>query len=276
MCAKLTASISLIANGENATSGAGINLKAVRELSAARIDIITLGDHAFDRDFCSEARTSNDLSNVCVPCSLESKINCLDFVIRESGGIKIGVCFVLGRQFMTLQASCPFKRFDELFAQHKASVAIFALEIHAEATSENIAYGWYADGRAGPGLVVDSHTHAQTANECILPNRTAYITDLGMCGAHKSVIGRDIHTVLENFIGGTRGKLIIADEDLRLNGCITDFDRSSKRAVTISRFVHLAWVVHFYGLNHTFRLHSRASFGYKRGDVRPPTLAAFP
>jgi metallophosphoesterase (TIGR00282 family) len=228
----------VIANGENATSGAGINLKAIRELSAARIDIITLGDHVFDRDFCSEAKTPHDLSNVCVPCNLESKINCLDFVIRESGGIKVGVCVVLGRQFMKLQASCPFKKFDEMFAQHRASVNIFALEIHAEATSEKIACGWHADGRAG--LIVGSHTHVQTADECILPNGTAYITDLGMCGAHKSVIGRDIHTVLENFIGGTRGKLIIADEDLRLNGCIIDFDRSSKRAVKISRFVHLA------------------------------------
>jgi calcineurin-like phosphoesterase len=61
-----------------------------------------------------------------------------------------------------------------------------------------------------------------------------------MCGAHKSVIGRDIPTVLENFIGGTRGKLAIADEDLRLNGCTVDFDRSTKRAIKISRFVHLA------------------------------------
>lgn len=228
----------VIANGENATSGAGINLKAIRELNSSGIDIITLGDHALDRDFCGESKTSHDFSNVCVPCNLESKINCSDFVIRESGGIKFGVCVVLGRQFMKLQASCPFKKFDEMLARYGIFVDIFALEIHAEATSEKIACGWYVDGRAG--LVIGSHTHVQTADERILPNGTAYITDLGMCGAHKSVIGRDIHTVLENFIGGTKSRLVIADEDLRLNGCIIDFDRSSKRAIKISRFVHVA------------------------------------
>jgi metallophosphoesterase (TIGR00282 family) len=228
----------VIANGENATSGAGINLKAIRELNAAKIDIITLGDHVLDRNFCSEAKTTSDLSNVCAPCNLENKINCPDFVIREVSGVKIGVCIVLGRQFMKLQTSCPFKKFDEMFAKYRDSVDIFALEIHAEATSEKVACGWYVDGKVG--LVVGSHTHVQTADERIFPNGTAYITDLGMCGAHKSVIGRDILTVLENFIGGTRSKLAIADEDLRLNGCIIDFDRSTKRAIKISRFSHLA------------------------------------
>lgn len=228
----------VIANGENATSGAGINLKAIHELGAARVDIITLGDHVLDRDFCGEAKEGHDFSNVCIPCNLENNIKCPDFVVGECGGIKVGVCVVLGRQFMKLQVSCPFKKFDEMFAKYGASVDIFVLEIHAEATSEKIACGWYADGKAG--LVVGSHTHVQTADERILPNGTAYITDLGMCGAHRSVIGRDISSVLESFVNGTRCKLAVAEEDLRLNGCIVDFDRVTKSATKISRFVHLA------------------------------------
>ncbi|MDR0715527.1 MAG: YmdB family metallophosphoesterase [Puniceicoccales bacterium] len=228
----------VIANGENATSGAGINLKSIRELKAARVDVITLGDHVLDRDFCTEADEVRDLGKICIPCNLESKINCPKFVTCEIGGIKVGICIVLGRQFMKLHVSCPFKKFDEMFAQYGNSVDIFALEIHAEATSEKIACGWHADGKAS--LIVGSHTHVQTADDCILPHGTAYITDLGMCGAHRSVIGRDISSVLESFIDGTRCKLAIAEEDLRLNGCIVDFDPTTKHPKKISRFVHLA------------------------------------
>ncbi|MDR1255374.1 MAG: YmdB family metallophosphoesterase [Puniceicoccales bacterium] len=227
----------VIANAENATSGAGINLKSLRELRSAQIDVLTLGDHALDRDFCTGADENRDLGNVCAPCNLENGPRCPDFVICESSGIKVGVCVVLGKHFMKLRASCPFKKFDEMLAKYGPSVDIFILEVHAEATSEKIACGWYGDGKAG--LIVGTHTHVQTADECILPHGTAYITDLGMCGAHRSVIGRDISAVLESFVNGARCKLVIADEDLRLKGCIVDFDRATKRAIKISRFVHL-------------------------------------
>lgn len=226
----------VIANGENATSGAGINLKSIHELRSAGIGIITLGDHVFDRDFISEAKNISDLSNICVPCNLESSINCSNFVTFTLNNIKIGVCIVLGRQFMKIQASCPFKKFDEMFEKYHQDVDIFILEVHAEATSEKIACGWYVDGRAD--VILGSHTHVQTADERILPKGSAYITDLGMCGAHKSVIGRDIGAVLESFLTGEKHRLCIADEDLRLNGCIIDFDLMTKKPVKIVRFSH--------------------------------------
>jgi metallophosphoesterase (TIGR00282 family) len=228
----------VIADGENATSGAGINLKSIRELNAAKIDVITLGDHVFDRDFYSEANGERDLGRICAPCNLENAANCQDFVLCEIDGLRIGVCLVLGRQFMKLQATCPFKKFDEMFARYGTSVDIFFLEIHAEATSEKIALGWYVDGKAS--VVVGSHTHVQTADERILPGGTAYMTDLGMCGANKSVIGRDISAVIDSFICGTRRRLDVADEDLQLHGCIVDFDRTTKRATKIAKFVHVA------------------------------------
>jgi calcineurin-like phosphoesterase len=88
-------------------------------------------------------------------------------------------------------------------------------------------------------VVVGSHTHVQTADERILPGGTAYMTDLGMCGAHKSVIGRDIPAVLNSFMDGARQRLAVAEEDLRLHGCIVDFDRVTKRAIKIARFSHV-------------------------------------
>lgn len=224
----------IIANGENATSGAGINLKSIKELKNSGIDIITLGDHVLDRDFISENKENANLSCVCVPCNMETAINASNFVVANKNGISVGVCVVLGRQFMKIPATCPFKRFDEMFNGYRSLVDIFIAEIHAEATSEKIAYGWYVDGRAS--VAVGTHTHVQTADEAILPNGTAYITDLGMCGAHKSVIGRDINAVLDSFITGHKQRLKIAEEDLRINGCIVDFDRSTKKAIKIFRF----------------------------------------
>lgn len=223
----------VIADGENAAAGAGINLRSIRDLRGAGIDIITLGDHVFDRDFIKESKDVIDLSTICVPSNTITPIDGLQFVKIEKNGITVGVCTVLGRHFMKVPVSCPFKRFDEIFDKYRHSVDILVTEIHAEATSEKIAYGWYVDGRAD--LVVGTHTHVQTADERILPNGTAYITDLGMCGAHKSVIGRNINTVLDSFITGRKQRLEIAEEDIRLNGCIAEFDPERKCMAKISR-----------------------------------------
>ncbi len=231
---KLYAIDLIIANGENAAAGAGINLRSIRDLYNAGIDIITLGDHVSDRDFITESKGMIDLSTICVPCNTSAPIEGIKFVNVKKNNISVGVCVVLGRHFMKIPSSCPFKKFDEMIDGHRHMVDIFISEIHAEATSEKIAYGWYADGRAD--LVVGTHTHVQTADERILPKNTAYITDLGMCGAHKSVIGRDINTVLDSFITGHKQRLNIAADDVRLNGCIVEFDTVNKCMMKIERF----------------------------------------
>lgn len=224
----------IIANGENAAAGAGINLRSIRDLQGAGVDVITLGDHVFDRDFVTESKNFVDLSMICVPCNTVTPIVGAQFVKIVKAKISVGVCIVLGRQFMKIPAHCPFKKLDEMLDTYRHTVDIFITEIHAEATSEKVAYGWHADGRAD--VVVGTHTHVQTADETILPNGTAYITDLGMCGAHKSVIGRDIGAVLDSFINGHKRRLDIAEDDLRLNGCIIEYDRANKHVSNINRF----------------------------------------
>ena len=224
----------VVINGENAAAGSGINLRSIRDLLGAGADIITLGDHVLDRDFIKESKDMVDLSVVCVPCNTAAPIEGTQFVRVEKGGASIGVCIMLGKQFMKIPATCPFKKLDEMLDKHRRMVDIFVSEIHAEVTSEKIAYGWYADGRAD--AIVGTHTHVQTSDEAILPKGTAYISDLGMCGAHKSVIGRDISAVIDSFVTGRKQRLEVAEEDVRLNGCIIDFDLSEKKVSKISRF----------------------------------------
>jgi calcineurin-like phosphoesterase len=178
-----------------------------------------------------------NFSNICPLCNLEEKVNCPNFIICESGGITVGVRIVFGRLFMTLSASCPFKKSTKCL-QKGTSVGILISEIHLEAPSETIAGGWHAAGRAG--LVVGSHTHVQTADKSTFHNGRADITDLVRRRAHKFVIGRDVPSVLERFVSGIRCKLFITDEDLRLSGCMADFNRVTKCATKIAKFVHLA------------------------------------
>jgi calcineurin-like phosphoesterase len=149
-------------------------------------------------------------------------------------GIKIGVCVVLGPQFMKIHASCPFEAMERILQDNGSSVNILLAEIHAEATSEKIAFGWNFDGKVTG--IVGTHTHVQTSDERILPNGTAHITDLGMCGPHESVIGREILPVLHSMKLGMPQKLEIASGDIRLNGIILTINSHSGLATKIVTF----------------------------------------
>jgi calcineurin-like phosphoesterase len=159
---------------------------------------------------------------------LDEKANCPNFVIRDSGGIEVGVCIVFGRLFMPFSASCPFNKNRRNVCKKGTSIGILIPEIHPEASSETITGGLHAVGRAG--LVVGSHTHVETVDKSILHNGRAYITDFVMRRAHKFAIGRDVPSVLERFVTGIQCKLFIADEDLRSSGCMADFNRVTKCA----------------------------------------------
>ncbi|MDX2109190.1 MAG: TIGR00282 family metallophosphoesterase [Verrucomicrobiota bacterium] len=209
----------VVANGENSAAGAGISGAIARDLFAAGVDAITLGDHVWDqRGFEDEIKS---LDKLCRPANLP--VNCpgRTYVIIEKAGYKLAVFTVLGRQFMNnTKADCPFLCSDKLLRELKGQANAFLVEIHAEATSEKIAIGWYLDGRAG--LVVGTHTHVPTADAAILPRGTAYLTDAGMCGPYASVLGREVRPVLGRFLDGMPRKFDVATEDVRLSGALVE------------------------------------------------------
>ena len=150
----------------------------------------------------------------------------------KPNGVGVAVINVQGRVFMP-PTDCPFRTVDRIFEEIAGRATIVLVDHHAEATSEKMAMGRYLDGRAT--AVVGTHTHVQTADEQVFAGGTAYITDLGMTGAHSGVIGMDQKTVLDRFLRGMPARFDQATEDIRLNGLIIDADDQSGRALAVKR-----------------------------------------
>ena len=222
----------VVANAENATSGAGITREHAEILHAAGIDMMTLGDHVWDR-----RGFEDDIDNIpyiCRPANLPRINPGKCFISTKIGNVKVGVFVVLGQCFMKIRADNPFESADELIKNHRNDVDVMLCEVHAEATSEKVAFGWNYDGTVS--CVVGTHTHVQTADEKILPKGTAYITDLGMCGSYESVLGREIQDVVHSIRSGMPRKLEVANKNVMLNGIILYIDTSSGLATKITRF----------------------------------------
>jgi len=221
----------VIVNGENAAGGSGITESTANELFDAGADVITSGDHIFksknvDSFFHKESR-------ILRPANYpEGAPGFGSGVFSSRNGIKIGVVNVIGRVFLA-PVDCPFKRAKEEIERLKKETAVIIVDIHAEATSEKVAFGWYLDGEVS--AVFGTHTHIQTADESILPNGTAYITDVGMTGPYRSVLGREITPVLHRFLTQLPAKFEVASEDVRFLGAIVEIDPRTGRAGRIQR-----------------------------------------
>ncbi len=218
----------VVANAENAAGGAGLTTAIAHELLACGIDALTLGDHIWDqRGFPSEI---GELARVCRPYNLAPQCPGRTHTVIEKGGFRLGVVTVLGRQFMDkIHADCPFRAADAKLRELRDQTDAVLLEVHAEATSEKIALGYYVDGRAA--AVLGTHTHVPTADPCILARGTAYITDVGMTGPYHGVLGREMQPVIARFLDGMPRKFPVADMDARLCGCIVGIDRDSGLAL---------------------------------------------
>ncbi len=214
----------VIANAENAAAGAGLNGRLAREILDSGVDGITLGDHVWDqRGFSDEI---GDLARVCRPANLDDSCPGRTHLILGGGGIKVGVFTVLGREFMKVKAGCPFRMAEKMVEELREKVDFLVVEIHAETTSEKIAMGWMLEGRAT--LVVGTHTHTPTADARVLPGGTAYLTDAGMTGPYRSVLGREVEPVLGRFLDGMPRKFAVAQEDIWMRGVVVDADDSGK------------------------------------------------
>jgi len=221
----------VIANCENAAAGFGVTRDIVEELYEDHIDVLTSGNHIWDKkevlDFIGDYETLIRPANY--PPAVPGKGSVL---VPTPAGDYVGVLNVAGRIFMQ-PIDCPFAAAKDEIARLKSRTNVIIVDIHAEATSEKKALGWYLDGEVS--AVLGTHTHVQTADDEILPNGTAYISDVGMTGPFDSVIGIKKEIIIEKFLNQLPSKFDVAKGDIRLQGVLMDIDANSGKANAIER-----------------------------------------
>ncbi len=221
----------VIANGENAAGGSGLTPGIVNELTGNGVDVITSGDHIWKRkeiyDFLEE--TDRLIRPANYPSGVPGKGAT---VVDIKGAGKLGVINMIGRVFMEA-VDCPFDAARKAVDAVKAETPVIVVDMHAEATSEKVAMGWYLDGEVS--AVIGTHTHIQTADEKILPGGTAYITDCGMTGPYDSVIGRKKEQILTRFITQLPTRFELASEGVEMHGVVVEVDGKTGKALSIER-----------------------------------------
>ena len=223
----------IIANGENAASdrGTGITAAIAHELHDAGIQAITLGNHVWgQKEFVEEI---DSVPFVCRPANFIASTPGASWIDIPFYEEHIGVACFLGREFMKMLVESPFQAVDMMMARHP-EVDAWIFDIHAETTAEKVAMGWFLNGKAL--AVLGTHTHIQTNDATILDGGTAYITDVGMCGPFRSVIGHKIECVLQHLQANLPRHIEVATEDVRLCGCIIDVDLETLKAKSIQAF----------------------------------------
>lgn len=221
----------VVANGENAAGGFGITAEIYEELKDLDIDIITSGNHIWDRkDLIPYLESRSDLLRPGnYPPSLSGRGST---IFTCPSGIKVGILNLVGRVFMN-NTDCPFRVGRELVEELREETDIILMDIHAETTSEKTAIGWHFDGLVS--AVIGTHTHVQTSDERILPQGTAYITDAGMTGPMDSIIGMRREKVMERFLTAVPVRLNVAKGDVELQGVYLVIDAETGRAIEIKR-----------------------------------------
>jgi len=221
----------VIANGENAAGGRGINREITDEFLRMGIEVITMGNHVWDnREILGFI---NDEPRLLRPANYPEDCPGRGYNIYDGPfGRRIAVINLSGRVFLA-NLECPFRTMDYILRRIHNQADIILVDFHAEATSEKQALSWYLDGRVT--AVFGTHTHVQTADETILPGGTAYITDVGMTGPWQSVLGMKTRQVIERFLTQRPGPFEIAAGPIQLDAVILDIDDSSLRPVSIQR-----------------------------------------
>ena len=209
----------VVANAENIADGAGITRKTANELFAAGVDVLTNGNHAWDK---KEA-----LEYITIEPRLLRPHNYPDgtpgtgwFVATTAAGHKVGILNLMGNVFMHPHLACPFAAAERALAAKPDDVKMVLVDLHAEDTSEKMAMGWYLDGRVS--AVVGTHTHVPTADERVLPRGTGYITDVGMTGSRTSVLGVKPEQALASLITQMPTRFETAEEDIWVMGAVVE------------------------------------------------------
>jgi metallophosphoesterase (TIGR00282 family) len=221
----------VIINGENIAGGRGITPKLAIGLMRAGAAVVTTGDHVWDQKeivpwFAEEPRLLRPFN---YPAGAPGRGS----VVLETKKGKVGVINVQGRTFMKMILDNPFETIGPVLEEVRRETNVIFVDMHAETTSEKVALAHFLDGRVS--AVVGTHTHVQTADERILPNGTAFLTDAGMCGPVHSCIGMDVETAVARFITLLPSRNHVAHGAAMLCGVLVDVDPASGRAIKIGR-----------------------------------------
>lgn len=225
----------IVVNAENAADGSGLTPALYKRLRQVGVDGVTLGDHVYRR--MQIARTLEHETTIIRPANLPRAATGRSWMQLAPRGDTdcppLYVTTVLGRIFSSVPADNPFETVDAVLGQLPDLNPLVVVEVHAEATSEKRALGYYLDGRVA--AVIGSHTHVATADAQILPHGTAYITDLGMCGPHDSIIGRRIDRVLKTMTTAIPSPFDVASGDPRVCGVFLQIDTDRRVATGVER-----------------------------------------
>ena len=225
----------ILANGENAAAGFGITPQLVDELLGLGIAVLTTGNHIWDKKEIFPYLAEHADGPLLRPANYPPQVPGRGlYVGKTRAGLQYAVINLQGRVFMP-SIDCPFRTIDALLESIPESVKIRFVDMHAEATSEKLAMGWYLDGRVT--AMVGTHTHVPTADEVVLPGGTAYITDLGMAGPFESVIGIEKDIAIRKFLSQIPERFEVAKGDVRLCAVLVEANAQTGRAVSIQRVV---------------------------------------
>ena len=215
----------VIANGENAASGFGITPRLAEELLKMGIDVLTGGNHSWDRKEILEFMPHEP--RLLRPANFpDGNPGSGLYLGTAKNGMKYAVLNLQGRVFMA-QIDDPFRKADCELAKIPPDAAFVLVDMHAETTSEKVAMGWYLDGRVT--AVIGTHTHVATADEHVFPQGTAYITDVGMTGPHGGVIGMDREGIIQKFLNGLPARFEVASGDVQMNCVLIETDDEGPR-----------------------------------------------
>ena len=221
----------VIANAENAAGGMGVDLKSAKELLSAGVHVLTSGNHIWKKKEIYSFLNEHEI--LIRPANFPAGAPGRGWCFWRQNELRAVIINLQGRVFMPNHVEDPFRCADELLENHGRLSPVIIVDMHGEATSEKTAMGWYLDGRAS--VVYGTHTHVPTADERILPNGTAYITDVGMCGPLDSVIGMEREIVIQGFLTQLPRQFEVAKDNVALQGVITDIDEKNGRAREIRR-----------------------------------------
>ena len=222
----------VICNAENAADGMGLTKKIYDELMDMKIDVITMGNHTWAK---KDIFTFIDEEKLIRPINYSKNNPGKGSVIIQAKGKKIAVINAIGRASMAVLSDNPFSAVKDEVKRLKNIVDMIFVDFHAEATAEKIAMGYYLDGEIT--ALFGTHTHVQTADEQILPNGTAYITDIGMTGPNYSVIGMNVDASIKRFETSLPEKYKVSDDKATLHGCVFEIDDISNKVTKIERIV---------------------------------------
>jgi len=220
----------IIANGENAAKGNGLDKDTAEQIFSFGVDVITSGNHIWNKH--EMQHIIDGYENILRPANYPGDCPGNGYVIFNAGGTRILVISVMGTVYLD-SLSSPFDTIERILSREEGSYDISIVDIHAEATSEKASVARYFDGKLS--AVVGTHTHVQTADERILAGGTAFITDLGMTGAYESILGVKTECILQKFKTKMPVRFEQADGECQFNAVIIDFDNNSYKANLIKR-----------------------------------------